>query len=146
MKAVYITEHGGIDTLTYGELPDPTPAPREVLVRVRACGLNHADLWVRRGLPFVKVSFPHILGGDIAGEVVAVGVAVRDLEPGTRVVLSPGVSCGRCERCLDGRDNLCHDYQGLGVHRPGGYAQLVTVPVQNLVPLPAGLSWAGAWA
>jgi len=73
VKAVYFTEHGGTDVLTYGELPDPVPGEGEVLVRVRACGVNHVDLWIRKGLPFLKLHFPFVPGVDIAGELVAVG-------------------------------------------------------------------------
>jgi len=136
VKAVYLTEHGGLDVLTYGDLPDPVPAEGEVLVRVRACGVNHVDLWLRRGLPFLKVPFPFIPGADIAGEVVAAGPGTRTLPPGSRVVLNPGVSCGRCERCLSGQDNLCPHYHLIGEHLPGGYAEFTKAPVENLVPLP----------
>ena len=144
MKAVYLTEHGAIDVLTYGELPDPVPSEGEVLVRVRACGVNHVDLWVRRGLPFLKVPFPFVPGGDIAGEVVAVGPATESLSLGTRVLVNPGVSCGRCERCLSGRDNLCAHFRVFGEHLPGGYAEFVNVPAENLVPLPLDLSFVTA--
>ncbi len=136
MKAVYLTEHGGLDVLTYGELPDPVPGEGEVLLRVRACGVNHVDLWLRKGLPFLKVPFPFIPGVDIAGEVVAAGPGTRTLPPGSRVVVNPGVSCGRCERCLSGQDNLCPHYHLIGEHLPGGYAEFTKVPAQNLVPLP----------
>ena len=144
MKAVYLTEHGDIDVLTYGELPDPVPSEGEVLVRVRACGVNHVDLWIRRGLPFLKVPFPFVPGGDIAGEVVAVGPATAALSIGTRVLVNPGVSCGRCERCLSGRDNLCAHFRVFGEHLPGGYAEFVRVPAENLVPLPLDLSFVTA--
>jgi NADPH:quinone reductase-like Zn-dependent oxidoreductase len=144
MKAVYFTEHGDIDKLIYGEVPDPVPAANEVLVRVRACGLNHADRWVRQGLPFLRVKFPFILGQDIAGEVVEVGAAVRSVEMGARVVLNPGISCGRCERCLSGQDNLCPQFGIIGKNFPGGYAELVKVPGENVVPLPVGVEWTAA--
>jgi NADPH:quinone reductase-like Zn-dependent oxidoreductase len=144
MKAVYLTEHGGIDVLTYGELPDPVPSEGEVLVRVRACGINHADLWIRKGLPFLKIPFPFVLGGDIAGEVVAVGPATEELTLGTRVLVNPGVSCGRCEHCLSGRDNLCAHFRVIGEHLPGGCAEFVKVPLENLVPLPPDLSFVPA--
>jgi NADPH:quinone reductase-like Zn-dependent oxidoreductase len=144
MKAVYLTEHGGIEQLTYGDLQDPIPQANEVVVHVHACGLNHMDIWLRRGLPFLKVSFPFILGMDIAGEVAAVGAGVEDLPIGTRVVINPGVSCGRCPHCLAGRDNLCARYQMIGEQIPGGYAQLVKIPAQNLVPLPAEVSFEAA--
>jgi len=141
MKTVCLTEHGGIDVLTYRELPDPVLTEGDVLVRVRACGVNHVDLWIRKGLPFLKIHFPFVPGVDIAGEVAAVGPATEALAPGTRVLVNPGVSCGRCERCLSGRDNLCARYQLIGEHLPGGYAEFVRVPAHNLVPLPPDLSF-----
>jgi NADPH:quinone reductase-like Zn-dependent oxidoreductase len=145
MKAVYIAEHGGVEKLTYGELPDPIPARDEVLVRVRACGVNYVDLWVRRGLPFFGPRrLPHVPGTDVVGEVVAVGPAVRSAVLGARVVLNPGVSCGRCHLCLTGRDNYCAQYQVLGVDLPGGYAQLVKIPEENAIPLPAEIPWEAA--
>jgi NADPH:quinone reductase-like Zn-dependent oxidoreductase len=144
MKAVYLTEHGGIDVLTYGELPEPVPSEGEVLVRVHACGVNHADLWIRKGLPFLKVKFPFVPSGDVAGEVAALGPATEGPTVGTRVVLNPGVSCGRCERCLSGEDNLCAHFRVLGEHLHGGGAEFVKVPVANLVPLPAGVPFVSA--
>jgi NADPH:quinone reductase-like Zn-dependent oxidoreductase len=144
MRAVYFTEHGGIDQLHYGELPDPTAGENDVLVRVRACGLNHADRWVRQGLPFLRVPLPFVLGQDIAGEVVACGAAVRFVQVGARVVLNPGVSCGHCERCLAGHDNLCPEFGIIGKNFPGGYAELVKAPAANVVPLPAEIGWEAA--
>ena len=141
MRAVYFTEHGDADVLTYGDLPDPVPGEGQVLVRVRACGVNHVDLWIRKGLPFLKVPFPFVPGVDIAGEVVAAGPGSTSLPPGTRVVVNPGVSCGRCPRCLSGRDNLCPHYQLIGEHLPGGYAEFVRVPGQNLVPFAEAMPW-----
>jgi len=135
MKCVRFHQHGGVDVLRYEEAPDPTLRPDEALVRVRACALNHLDLWERRGLPHVRIPLPHISGSDVAGEVVdalADGVTI-----GQRVMLQPGVSCGRCTACLSGRDNLCPAYEVLGYqHHPGGYAELVNVPAPNLIPLP----------
>jgi NADPH:quinone reductase-like Zn-dependent oxidoreductase len=145
MKAAYLTEHGGVEKLTYGELPDPIPDESEVLVHVKACGVNYVDLWVRRGLPFfAPVKFPHVPGMDVVGEVVAAGPCVRSTLMGARVVLNPGVSCGRCQFCLTGKDNYCAQYQLLGVDLPGGYAQLVKIPEQNAVPLPASIAWEAA--
>jgi NADPH:quinone reductase-like Zn-dependent oxidoreductase len=144
MKAVYFTEHGGVEKLIYGDWPDPVLADNDVLVRVRACGLNHVDLWMRKGLPFLRVQLPHILGGDVAGEVMATGPSARDVAVGTRVVVNPGVSCGRCVHCLAGRDNLCPTYQVIGVTLPGGYAELIKVPSQNVGVLPEEISWEAA--
>ena len=144
MRAIRFHQHGGPDVLRYEEVPDPQPAPGEALVRVCACALNHLDLWERHGLPRVTIPMPHISGSDVAGEVVAAtaGVAV-----GTRVMLQPGMSCGRCEACLSGRDNECPRYEVLGyLNHPGGYAEYVTVPVQNLVPIPDAIDFVQAAA
>lgn len=147
MKAVAIYEHGGRDVLRFEEqLPDPEVGPGQVRVRVRACALNHLDVWVRRGLPHLKLSYPHILGADVAGEVDAVGPGVDGVEVGRRALLSPGTSCGTCRRCLAGQDNLCRGYGILGETRDGGYAELLTVPAANLLPYPGDLPFAEAAA
>lgn len=135
MNAVRFHQHGGLEVLRYEAAPDPEMQPGEVLVRVRACALNHLDLWERRGLENVKIPLPHISGSDVAGEVVS--STVRDVAAGRRVMLQPGVSCGRCVACLSGRDNECPHYEVLGyLHHDGGYAELVKVPAQNLIPIP----------
>ena len=145
MKAVRFHEHGPPDVLRYEDAPDPAPSPGEVLVRVRACALNHLDLWARRGLPNVRIRLPHIGGSDIAGEVIA--AAAPDVPLGQRVMLQPGLSCGRCEMCLSGRDNECPSYEVIGyTNHDGGYAELVAVPVVNLVPIPAGIDFVTAAA
>ena len=135
MNAVRYHQHGPPDVLRYEEAPDPSPAPGEVVVRVRACALNHLDLWARHGLPNVRIAMPHIGGSDIAGEVIE--SSVRDVRLGQRVMLQPGLSCGRCEACLSGRDNECAWYEVLGyTNHVGGFAELVNVPAGNLVPSP----------
>ena len=135
MKAIVFHQHGAPDVLRYEDAPDPDLAPGEVLIRVRACALNHLDLWERRGLPRVPIPLPHISGSDVAGEVV--GTAATGIAIGTRVMLQPGVSCGRCAACLSGFDNECPWYEVLGYrNHPGGYAELVKVPAQNLIPIP----------
>jgi NADPH:quinone reductase-like Zn-dependent oxidoreductase len=141
MKAVLLESHGGPETLRPAELPDPHPAPGEVLVRVRACALNHIDLWLRKGIPGQSVSFPHILGCDSAGEIAALPSPVEGLTEGQRVMLSPGTSCGRCRLCLSGHDNSCRRYRIFGVHMAGGYAEWVRCPAPNVIPLPDGISY-----
>jgi NADPH:quinone reductase-like Zn-dependent oxidoreductase len=135
MKAVRFYQHGGPEVLRYEEVPPPEISAGEALVRVRACALNHLDLWARQGLRRVHIPLPHISGSDVAGVVEACdtsGVVI-----GQRVMLQPGVSCGRCVACLSGRDNECASYEVLGYrNHPGGYAELVKVPVQNLIPIP----------
>ena len=143
MTAMVFREHGGPDVLHLEPLPVPAPGPGEVRVRVRAVALNHLDLWTRRGGPAFKLSFPHVLGADIAGVVDAIGPGAT-AAVGTRVVLQPGMSCGRCAACLGGHDNLCRYYAILGEHRSGGYAEYIVVPEVNLAPYPERLDFAHA--
>ncbi len=142
MKAVRFHAHGGPEVLRYEDAPDPELRPGEVIVRVRACALNHLDLWNRRGV--VKLPLPHISGADVAGEVVA--SSDKDVSSGERVMLQPGLSCGRCEACLGGRDNMCARYDVLGSQSDGGYAELVRAPIQNLVALPDAIGFVEAAA
>jgi NADPH:quinone reductase-like Zn-dependent oxidoreductase len=142
MKAVRFHEHGGPDALRYEDAPDPSPAPGHALVRVRACALNRLDLWERNGLDRVRLPLPHISGSDVSGEIVdGDGFA-----PGTRVMLQPGLSCGRCAWCLAGRDNLCPSYDVLGYRSDGGYAELVRVPLANVIPIPRHVDFVQAAA
>ena len=139
MRAALFRRHGGPEVLEIAEVPPPIPGAGQVQVRVTAAGLNHVDLWLRRGLPALRVSFPHISGGDVCGVVSALGpgvVAAPGAHEGDRVLINPGLSCGRCVMCLDGRDNLCPEFRMLGEHVPGGLAEFVVVPAQNLVPAP----------
>ena len=142
MKAVRFHEHGRLDVLRHEEVPDPEPAPGEVLVRVRTCALNHLDLWQRRGIPGVPL--PHCPGSDIAGEVVR--GETHGVAEGQRVLVQPGISCGRCVACLGGEDNLCRSYGLIGYQSEGGYAELVTVPVENIVPIPDRIGFVEAAA
>jgi NADPH:quinone reductase-like Zn-dependent oxidoreductase len=141
-EAMVINATGGVDVLERATIDVPDPGPREVRIRVRAVALNHLDVWTRRGLP-MKYDFPHRLGADIAGEVESAGPGVTSelAKPGTRVLINPGLSCGACERCLHGEDNLCSRYGIMGESRQGGYAQHIVVPEQNLLPLPSKLSF-----
>ncbi len=145
MKAVRFHQHGGPEVLRYEDVPAPDVGPGEALVRVRACALNRLDIWGRRGLPRVRIPMPHIPGSDVAGEVVA--AAADDAPTGGRVMLQPGVSCGRCAACLSGRDNECERYEVLGyLNHAGGYAEYVKVPLQNLIPIPDEIDFVHAAA
>jgi len=145
MKAVRFHQHGGADVLRLDDAPEPELGPGEVLVRVRACALNYLDIWERRGLPHVTIPMPHISGSDVAGQVIE--SAAHDVTPGRRVMLQPGVSCGRCAACLSGKDNQCPQYEVLGYrNHQGGYAELVKVPAQNLVPIPDEIDFVHASA
>jgi NADPH:quinone reductase-like Zn-dependent oxidoreductase len=146
MKAVVFEKPGGPEVLEYRDVPDPVPGPDEALIEVKACGINHLDLWVRAGLRGLDIQMPHILGNDIVGVVHTVGAAVMNLKPGDKTLVLPTLSCGVCDACRNGDDNLCRDYDVLGRRRNGGYAQLVTVPARNCLPYPENLDWPQAAA
>lgn len=146
MRAVTFQNHGGPEVLQFTDVPDPQINSDEVLIEVRACALNHLDVWVRNGLPGIKIPLPHILGNDVAGVVREVGELVSWARPGDEVMIQPGVSCGHCAECLAGHDNMCDEYDIIGYRRDGGYAELVSVPGANLIPKPKSLSWAEAAA
>lgn len=133
MRAVLIDRQGGVDEFVLRDVPDPVPGASEVLVRVRAVSLNHLDVFARSGRNGVRLPLPqHVLGSDIAGDVVALGADVRGVELGDRVVVNPIVSCDQCEACQRGRENLCTSSGMLGISRPGGYAELAAVPARNV--------------
>jgi NADPH:quinone reductase-like Zn-dependent oxidoreductase len=142
MKAAFLTEQGSLDHLHYGDRPDPTPGRREALIRVKACALNRVDLFGVMGQKGVRLQCPRILGRDFAGEVVALGEdADGPFQPGGRVLVYPHVSCGQCEPCRRGRDNMCVRTWVIGLASDGGLAELARVPVDNVYPLPANLSF-----
>ena len=141
MKAVVINRHGGPEVLELTELPDPIINENEVLIRVKACALNHLDVWIRRGLKGVEFPMPHVLGCDIAGVVESVGRLVKNTRAGEEVMLSPGVSCMHCECCLSERDNQCASYDILGYRANGGYAEYVKAPSVNVLSKPKNLSF-----
>ncbi len=116
------------------------------MVRVKACGLNRLDLWIRSGSLARKPSLPHIMGSEVAGAVEAVGAGVSGVAPGDAVVVAPYLFCGRCEFCLEGQETVCLRSDILGLNSQGGYAELVKVPASNLVPIPGGLSFEEAAA
>ena len=148
MKAVVLKAFGGPENLEFTTVPDPLPGPGEVLLRVRACALNHLDLWIRDGLPSAKVATPFILGCDVAGEVAALGTGVKDVALGARFAVHPGRSCGRCAPCLEGRESDCADFGIIGAYggRPGGYAELLAVPAEDLLPMTTTQTFAEAAA
>ncbi len=143
MRAVYIERHGPPDVLTVGERPDPSPGPSDVLIRVRACALNRLDLYTRAGQRGTRLPLeqPHILGGDIAGEVVEVGSDVDRPAPGDRVVVNPQLSCRQCMTCLGGATELCPRRGMIGSTVDGGYAELAAVPAANCAALPDALTY-----
>jgi NADPH:quinone reductase-like Zn-dependent oxidoreductase len=141
MKAVRFHEHGGPEVLRYEDAPDPRIQANEVLVKVKACALNHLDIWLRMGVRSWQLPLPHIVGSDIAGEVAEVGSVAARVKPGDRVLLSPGISCGQCEACFKGLDSACRSYTLFGVMVDGGYAEYVKSPEMNVIPIPGDLSF-----
>jgi len=146
MKAVVFDKHGGPEVLRYTDAPEPELRSGEVLVRVHACALNHLDLWVRGGLPGVPIALPHIPGSDIAGVVAKLGPNVTIVRPGQRILLAPGVTCGKCTACLAGFDNYCPQFTNLGYLIDGGCAEFVRCPEVNCFPYPENLSFEQAAA
>jgi NADPH:quinone reductase-like Zn-dependent oxidoreductase len=141
VKALVIREHGDLHVLRFEERPDPVPRADEVVVRVRAIGVNNLDTWVRRGVPGHTFPLPIVPGSDAAGTVVAAGSAAGgSIKEGDEVVLSPGVSCRACHECLAGREPLCRHYGILGESRDGTCAELIAVPGVGALPRPASLS------
>ncbi len=146
MKALAFHEHGGLEKLKYRDVPEPKIGPGEVLVKVRACALNHLDLFVREGLPGLKLPLPFWSGCDIAGDMVEVGVQVQGVTVGDRVAVNPNITCGRCEYCIQGEDSLCVSYGIVGEHTYGGLAEYVNVDGRNVLKLPDAISYEGAAA
>src|SRR4030095_11324676 len=139
MKAMLVEAHGGPEVIKPREVATPKPGVGEVLLRVRGCSLNHLDVWVRSGMPGIKL--PLILGCDVAGEVVERGENVDHLATGDKVMVDPGLSCGVCRECLSGEENLCRQYSILGAGRNGGYAEYVTIPAADCFSIPERLTF-----
>ncbi len=136
MKAIFFEEHGGVEVLKYGDLPDPSPAPGEALVRVKAVALNHMDISVRHGWEGLRLKFPHISGCDIAGEIVSVNSPQSGWIPGNRVVINPGVNTTEDEWTRRGEDSVSPGYKLIGEQIKGGLAHYVCVPISNVFKLP----------
>lgn len=141
MKAVIFEQHGGLEVLKYTDCPEPVLTSGAALVRVKACALNHLDIWVRQGLPGAQIAMPHILGCESSGEVVQTAGDSAGLKPGDQVLVPPGISCGRCEYCRTGYDSLCPEYRMMGYQVQGGYAEYVKAPTANLIPISPDLSF-----
>ncbi len=136
MRAVAITEHGGLDKLQLMDLPTPVPGRGDVLINVKAVSLNRLDIWVREGLPGLKLPMPFVLGSDVAGVIAEVGPDVQGLKPGQRVTINPGWWDTTCEYCIRGEHSLCVNFKIFGEHLPGGYAEYTCVPARNVLPIP----------
>lgn len=134
-----IKEHGAPGVIKAEDVRQPQAGINEVLIKVRGCALNHLDVWVRSGLPGIKL--PLILGCDIAGEIVELGPAVTHLKVADKVLVNPGISCGVCKECFAGQENVCRYYHIIGAGCNGGYAEYAVVPAKNCFPIPASLNF-----
>ena len=141
MKAAAFYEQGGPEVLQITEVPIPEIGPNDVLVRVKAVALNHLDLWVRRGMPGLDLTMPHVGGSDIAGVIDRLGKNVRDVPIGQRIVVNPSLCCGQCEFCVRGEESLCLTFGIVGEHTWGGCAEYVAVPADNIMPIPDNLTF-----
>ena len=146
MKVARIHRHGGPEVLVYEDAPEPQIKANEILLRVRACALNHLDLFVRGGISGMTFTMPHVLGSDIAGEVVRVGELCERVQPGWRVLLSPGLSCRQCSQCVAGHDNLCRRYTMFGYRVDGGNAEFLAAPEYTAIQIPDDMSFEEAAA
>lgn len=136
MKAVAIYEHGGVEKLQLVDLPKPEPGADDVIINVKAVALNRLDVWVREGLPGLKLQMPFTLGSDVAGVIDAVGANVTEFQPGQRVTINPGWWDTTCEFCKRGEESLCINFKIYGEHLPGGYAEYIQVPQRNVLAIP----------
>ena len=146
MKAVVFSQHGGPEVLQYEDVPKPKPGAGEVLLQVKAASINHIDIFLRRGMPGVKVPMPKIVGSDAAGIVSEVGTGVSGLSVGQRVTINPGISCGHCEFCAAGFGSQCASWAMVGENRDGAYAEYVAVPAHIVLPIPDSMSFEEAAA
>lgn len=146
MKALCFYEHGRPEVIRYDEAPEPKPGPGEALLRVRACALNHLDIWVRRGWPGLNLEMPHWGGSDIAGEIAALGSDVKDWSVGRRVAVDPGVNAFEDEFTRRGEPTMSPGYKIIGEHVRGGLAEYVAVPTGNLLAMPDDLDFPTAAA
>ena len=141
MRAVVFEQAGGPEVLEARDIPSPVISPDEVILEVKACGINRLDLWVRSGLLGLELEMPHVCGSDVVGIAREVGPAVQNVRPGDKVLALPVLSCGACRECQAGDDHLCRHYDLIGRKRNGGYAELCRVPGRNCLPYPDPLPW-----
>lgn len=144
MRAIRFHEHGGPKVLRYDEVDDPLPSDGEVVIDVRACGLNRVDILSREGETPAPIPLPHTSGTEVAGVISAVGDGVDGWSEGDPVLVNPTISCGQCVACREGRDNMCRFGRIFGVQTLGGYAERVTAPAAHLVRIPEGMDFASA--
>ncbi|HEY8257237.1 MAG TPA: zinc-binding dehydrogenase [Gemmatimonadales bacterium] len=142
MKALVLTGIGGLDHVAVADIPEPPPpGPGEALVGIHSAALNRLDLFIAEGLKGITLELPHVIGSDGAGIVEQVGSDVSTVRPGDRVMIHPGISCGRCPACTSGEDSLCSSFCVVGEHRSGTAAEYIVLPAQNLAPVPPAMPW-----
>ena len=146
MRAAVIQEHGEVDKLRIEEVPEPEYAEDEIVLKVHSAGLNHLDIWVRKGRSNLNLPKPHVLGSDAAGVVVAAGAKVTNVSVGDEVIVNPGLSCGNCEYCNRGQQSECITFGILGLTRHGTFAEQVAIPSRNVIPKPSHMSFNEAGA
>ena len=146
MKAVVFHKHGGTDELVYVDFPDPIADDNEVIVKVKACSINHLDIWIREGIPAYNLGLPHVSGCDVSGEVVDIGKSVTDVNIGDNVIIAPGLSCFKCDQCISGNDNLCDFFKIFGAGTHGGYAEYTKVNANSVIPMSSSLTFVEAAA
>ena len=121
--------------------PPPPPAEGEVQVRIKAVALNHLDVWGFRGMAFAKRKLPLVVGAEASAEIAAVGAGVNQFKTGDKVVMYGAMTCGHCDACREGRDNLCENVAGImGFHLDGFARDLINLPARLVIPVPAGVS------
>lgn len=141
MKAVQLLAHGVPGRFEVVEHPDLKPGPDEVIVEVKACGINHLDLWLEAGALPIPIKLPRIPGSEIAGQITALGEDVDEWRIGDRVAVQSNLYCGECDFCLRGDESLCLSSELVGVERNGGFAEQVAVPWRSLVPIPNDVTY-----
>lgn len=146
MKAAIFYKRGGIENLKFDQVPTPKIGARQVLVKVRACGLNHLDIFTREGSHGVRAPLPHVGGLETAGEIAELGQEISDWKIGDRVLVGPAITCGTCEYCISGNDNICPNRKVFGVHLWGGFAEYIKAPASVLISIPEALSFVEAAA
>ena len=146
MKSLCYYQHGGLDVLRYDDVADPVPGKGQVLVKVKACALNHLDIWVMRGLPGLDLEMPHWGGSDIAGVIAGLGPEVTGLETGQRVVIDHGINPVEDEFTRRGEHSMSPRYVIIGEHTRGGLAEYIVVPEQNAVKIPDNVDFPEACA
>lgn len=146
MKAVRFHAHGGPELLKYEEIETPQAGAGEAVVEVKAISVNHLDIWLRKGLPGIKIPLPRIPGADASGIVKSVGSGVTHVKPGDHVLVNPNLCCGHCPFCTGGEGSLCPQYGIVGEHCDGTYCELLKISAKNLIPIPANISFEEAAA